>query len=132
VHKLTGEPASVYGIRDRGRIAAGCWADLLLFDPKTVDRGPKERVHDLPGGGARLTTPAVGVHGVWVNGSRLVDERGAVMSAAAVKGAADTGSLPGPDLGHPPDQVFVVYLRAFNLNGLARAHHEISIPHHHH
>ncbi|MEN9760196.1 MAG: hypothetical protein RI906_22 [Pseudomonadota bacterium] len=95
VHKLTGEPASVYGIRDRGRIAAGCWADLLLFDPKTVDRGPKERVHDLPGGGARLTTPAVGVHGVWVNGSRLVDERGAVMSAAAVKGAADTGSLPG-------------------------------------
>jgi hypothetical protein len=35
-------------------------------------------VHDLPTGADRLDTPAVGVHGVWVNGVRTVDERGVI------------------------------------------------------
>jgi hypothetical protein len=35
-------------------------------------------VNDLPTGASRLDTPAVGVHGVWVNGVRTVDERGLV------------------------------------------------------
>jgi N-acyl-D-aspartate/D-glutamate deacylase len=74
--QLTGLPASVFGIRERGALRPGHWADLLLFDPATVDRGPRQRVADLPGGGARLATPAIGVHGVWVNGARIVDERG--------------------------------------------------------
>ena len=51
-------------------------ADLLLFDPATVDRGPKRRVFDLPGGAARLTTDAVGVHGIWVNGQQVADGQG--------------------------------------------------------
>jgi N-acyl-D-aspartate/D-glutamate deacylase len=71
VKKLTGEPAAVFCIRERGRLAPGYHADLLLFDPATVDRGPKKRVFDLPGGHPRLTTEPVGVHGVWVNGVRL-------------------------------------------------------------
>ena len=54
----------------------GNHADLLLFDPATVGRGPSQRVFDLPGGAPRLTTPALGVHGVWVNGERLVDANG--------------------------------------------------------
>ena len=58
-------------------------ADLLLFDPATVDRGAKRRVHDLPGGAPRLTTPAIGVHGVWVNGTRIVAEDGALIADAA-------------------------------------------------
>jgi N-acyl-D-aspartate/D-glutamate deacylase len=74
--KLTGDPASIFGIKERGRLETGYAADLLLFDPKTVNRGPKKRVQDLPAGGARLVTPAVGVHGVWVNGMRIADERG--------------------------------------------------------
>jgi N-acyl-D-aspartate/D-glutamate deacylase len=60
----------------RRRLAVGAHADLLLFDPDRVDRGPSERVFDLPAGAARLTTGAVGVHGVWVNGARVVDESG--------------------------------------------------------
>jgi hypothetical protein len=52
-------------------LKAGYHADLVLFDPATVNRGPKRRVFDLPGGHPRLTTPALGVHGVWVNGERL-------------------------------------------------------------
>jgi N-acyl-D-aspartate/D-glutamate deacylase len=78
--KLTGDPAAFFGIEGRGRLQAGYAADLLLFDPSTVNRGPKKRVHDLPGGGARLVTPPLGVMGVWVNGSRIADERGLLPS----------------------------------------------------
>jgi len=76
VRKLTSEPADVFGLRDRGRLAPGAWADLLLFDPTTVGRGAKQRVFDLPGGAPRLTTPALGVYGVWVNGAQVVGESG--------------------------------------------------------
>ena len=76
VRRLTSHPAAIFGIPRRGKLAKGCFADLCLFDPKTVDRGAKRRVQDLPGGGARLITPPVGVHGVWVNGVRVADEKG--------------------------------------------------------
>ena len=78
VKRVTSDVAAAYRIPDRGRLAPGAWADLLLFDPQTVARGPKRRVNDLPTGASRLDTPAVGVHGVWVNGVRTVDERGVI------------------------------------------------------
>ena len=78
VKRVTYDVAGAYRIKDRGRLVAGAWADLLLFDPRTVARGPKRRVHDLPTGASRLDTPGVGVHGVWVNGVRTVDEQGIV------------------------------------------------------
>jgi N-acyl-D-amino-acid deacylase len=78
IYRLTGQTAKLFGIHDRGTLEVGKAADLLLFDPKTVDRGPKERVRDLPAGGARLTTRAVGVQGVWVNGERVADRDGLV------------------------------------------------------
>ncbi len=74
--RLTGHPAKVYGIQGRGALRAGYHADLLLFDPAKVDRGPNRRVRDLPAGQPRLTAEAIGVHGVWVNGRRIVDESG--------------------------------------------------------
>jgi N-acyl-D-amino-acid deacylase len=76
VKRVTSDVATAYRIEGRGRITPGAWADLLLFDPATVGRGPKRRVNDLPTGASRLDTPAVGVHGVWVNGVRTADERG--------------------------------------------------------
>jgi N-acyl-D-aspartate/D-glutamate deacylase len=85
VRKLTSDPAAVFGMKERGKLKAGYAADLLLFDPETVNRGAKKRVQDLPGGGTRLVTPATGVHGVWVNGTRIADARG----------AAPTARLPG-------------------------------------
>ncbi|HEY5636508.1 MAG TPA: amidohydrolase family protein [Burkholderiales bacterium] len=78
---LCARPAQVFGIAGRGVLEAGAAADLLLFDPKTVGRGPKERRHDLPAGAPRLMTPALGVHGVWVNGVRVADEKGRVEAA---------------------------------------------------
>ncbi|HTT39168.1 MAG TPA: amidohydrolase family protein [Burkholderiales bacterium] len=81
VRKLTSEPAELFGIADRGRIAPGQCADLVLFDPATVGRGKPQRVFDLPAGASRLTTPALGVHGVWVNGTRVADADGMILDA---------------------------------------------------
>ncbi len=76
VERLTGAPARVFGIKARGALKPGYAADLMLFDPATVNRGPKHRVFDLPGGHPRLDTPALGVHGVWVNGLLVADDKG--------------------------------------------------------
>jgi N-acyl-D-aspartate/D-glutamate deacylase len=78
VHRLTGQAAEVFGIPGRGYLAPGMAADLMLFDPATVGRGPRRRVFDLPAGAARLDTPALGLHGVWVNGVRVTDAHGSV------------------------------------------------------
>jgi N-acyl-D-aspartate/D-glutamate deacylase len=73
VRRLTSHQAGLYGIPDRGRIAVGACADLLLFDPATVGISPPRRVNDLPGGGARTLRDPIGVHGVFVNGVRVFD-----------------------------------------------------------
>jgi N-acyl-D-amino-acid deacylase len=69
VHKLTGEPAAVYGLADRGAVEVGRAADLCVFDPATVAPGPLRRVRDFPADGERLTADApVGMTHVLVNG----------------------------------------------------------------
>jgi N-acyl-D-aspartate/D-glutamate deacylase len=72
--RLSGHPAAVFGIEERGALKPGYHADLLLFDPAKVGRGPVKRTFDLPAGEPRLTAQAVGVHGVWVNGTRIVGQ----------------------------------------------------------
>jgi len=74
IRRITSWPAEIYGIRDRGRIAVGAHADLLLFDPETIGVSRPRRVHDLPGGDSRLIRDGVGVAGVWVNGTRVVSD----------------------------------------------------------
>jgi N-acyl-D-amino-acid deacylase len=71
VWRLTGHPAKVFGIPCRGVLRPGYHADLLLFDPATVNRTPNRRVFDLPAGQPRLMPGALGVRGVWVNGERI-------------------------------------------------------------
>ena len=68
-------------MRGRGAIREGYAADLVLFDPAAVARGPRRRVFDLPTGAPRLTTDAIGVHGVWVNGQQVADASGLLASA---------------------------------------------------
>ncbi len=68
VRRLTSEPADVFGIRDRGRLACGLAADVTVFDPATVACGPLRRVRDFPAGADRLVADAVGIRAVIVNG----------------------------------------------------------------
>ena len=75
VRRLTSLPADLYGLKGRGRIVSGAYADLMLFDPATVARGPLRRAFDLPGGESRLTRDPLGVYSVWVNGQQVFDGR---------------------------------------------------------
>jgi N-acyl-D-aspartate/D-glutamate deacylase len=69
IHKLTAEPARVYGLTDRGSVEVGKAADLVVFDPDTVAPGPIRRVVDFPADGERLTADApVGMTHTLVNG----------------------------------------------------------------
>lgn len=72
VHKLTGEPAGVYGLSDRGTVEVGKAADICVFDPETVAPGPLRRVRDFPADGERLTADSPeGVTHVLVNGTPI-------------------------------------------------------------
>jgi N-acyl-D-aspartate/D-glutamate deacylase len=81
VHRLSGQPAEVFGIPDRGRLAPGLVADLVAFDPTTVGETDFERVADLPGGADRLISRSTGVEHVWVGGEEVV------RASACVEGA---------------------------------------------
>ena len=67
VQMLTGDIADVFGL-DRGRLAVGLPADVVVFDPDTVAATGLRRVNDLPGGADRLVADAVGIHTVICNG----------------------------------------------------------------
>ena len=74
VRRITSEPAALFGIQQRGRLAPGLAADFAIFDLARV--GSKKRGemrNDLPGGGRRLVMPAQGVEYTIVNGQVLFD-----------------------------------------------------------
>jgi N-acyl-D-amino-acid deacylase len=71
VHNLTQRPAEMFGITDRGLLAEGRPADVVVFDPKTVGPGPLKRVHDMPAGADRLVSEASGIDAVVVNGTLI-------------------------------------------------------------
>lgn len=74
IHRLTGLPATNLGLKDRGLIREGYWADLVLFDPKAL----KDK--------ATFDNPlqfAEGINDVWVNGTQVLQS------------GEHTGAFPG-------------------------------------
>jgi N-acyl-D-aspartate/D-glutamate deacylase len=73
IRKVTSDPADSYGIKDRGQLTTGAWADMILFDPDIIGITKMERHFDLPAGGERLLRRAPGLKGTWVNGVQVFD-----------------------------------------------------------
>jgi N-acyl-D-amino-acid deacylase len=74
IRKLTSLPADTLRIKDRGRLAVGQFADVVVFDPKTIaDRATYQQPHQY----------AVGMRDVWVNGVQVL------------KDGEHTGAAPG-------------------------------------
>ncbi len=69
VHRLTAQPAAFHGLDDRGVLAPGRPADVVVFDLDRLALGPVETRSDLPGGAPRLWQGATGYV------ARLVDGR---------------------------------------------------------
>jgi N-acyl-D-amino-acid deacylase len=74
IRKLTSLPADTLRIKDRGRLTVGQFADVVVFDPKTIaERATYEQPHQY----------AVGMRHVWVNGTQVL------------KDGEHTGATPG-------------------------------------
>ena len=67
--RLSAYPAMAAGLKDRGHIAEGLPADIIIYDPATVDSDPAERLWDYPAGEWRLVQKARGYHHIMVNGT---------------------------------------------------------------
>lgn len=84
VRKMTSLPASILNLSDRGTIAVGKWADLVIFDPATVaDKATFEDPFQYP----------VGIDTVLVNGNVVLDA------------GKHTGARPGKVLKRPKEGV---------------------------
>jgi len=83
VQLVTDAPARLFGLRGRGRIAEGGFADLVVFDPDRIGSDNATMVADLPGGSARLTAGSTGIVRVLVNG------------VETVRDGTATGATPG-------------------------------------
>src|SRR4051812_8932773 len=69
IQRLTAQPADLFGITGRGRLAVGQAADIAIFDPDTIGSASRgERRFDLPGGAKRMVMPSRGVEYTIVNG----------------------------------------------------------------
>jgi N-acyl-D-amino-acid deacylase len=96
IWRITGHPASVFGIPGRGRVAPGYFADLVAFDPAAVGVERMERVWDLPAGADRLIARSHGLHQVWVNGELAGDGDGDGRPRTG-RLIRDGGTAAGPD-----------------------------------
>ncbi|MBL8271156.1 N-acyl-D-amino-acid deacylase family protein [Steroidobacter sp.] len=74
IHRMSGLPAATLGLRDRGTLRVGNYADIVVFDPKTVaDQSTFQQPHRY----------ATGVRNVFVNGVQVI------------KDGEHTGAKPG-------------------------------------
>ena len=71
IRRLTSMPASILGLKDRGTLAEGMAADVVMFDADRLDALPRELLPDLPGGAKRIIQRAQGVKAVMHSPPRL-------------------------------------------------------------
>lgn len=74
IESLTARPAAVLGLRDRGRIEPGWYADLNVFDYDRLTTTYPDYVHDFPGGKGRFIVRSRGYAATLVNGEVVVED----------------------------------------------------------
>ncbi|MDG2308679.1 MAG: amidohydrolase family protein [Candidatus Binatia bacterium] len=83
IWRLTGMPATVHGLRDRGFLRTGAWADIVVYDPARLACGEAHLVRDFPAETERYVVKAEGYVATVVNGEIVMQE------------GEPTGALPG-------------------------------------
>jgi N-acyl-D-aspartate/D-glutamate deacylase len=92
IHQLTQVPAELFGLRERGVLKTGWYADIVVFDPKTVGSGPVHMRPDLPCNEPRIYADAYGVDHVFVNGVQIIEsgKHTHAMPGKALRSGKDT------------------------------------------
>ena len=72
--RMAGLPAQCAGFTDRGTLAPGKAADVIVYDLNSLAIGASEKVHDMPAGEWRRVQRASGYHYVLVNGEVTIQE----------------------------------------------------------
>jgi N-acyl-D-aspartate/D-glutamate deacylase len=83
IWRLAGMPATVHGLRDRGFLRVGAFADVVVFDPKKLKSGEAYLAKDFPAETERYIVEAEGYVATLVNGQVMME------------GNKHTGALPG-------------------------------------
>ena len=76
-------PATVHGLRDRGFLRTGAWADIVVFDLEELRAGDAYLARDFPADTERYVVDAFGYRNLIVNGVCVIED------------GTPTGALPG-------------------------------------
>ena len=98
ISKITDVPARLFGLTGRGRVQKDYVADLVVFDPETIDSDRIVIANDLPGGEKRLHADSIGVHKVFLGGVVSVEDGKAigVKAGKIIRSGQDTESVTVP------------------------------------
>lgn len=98
IYEITEKPARYLGLKQRGRLQEGWYADVVVFDDVTVGKGPIHTRYDLPEGAGRLYCEALGIQNVLVNGKEIVrnNELTGVKAGVVMRSGRDTETVPLP------------------------------------
>jgi N-acyl-D-aspartate/D-glutamate deacylase len=96
VFKITLDVAKAWRIPQRGALKPGYAADIVIFNPDTIDRGPEVEAEDLPAPGFRYVRRATGIDKVFVNGELAYSAQNGYtqQTAGKITAAAMTANSP--------------------------------------
>ena len=83
IWRLAGMPATVHGLKDRGFLRTGAYADVVIFDPERLKSGDAYLARDFPADTERYVISAEGYKATLINGQVVIE------------GAKHTGVLSG-------------------------------------